>query len=91
MPGPDGTCAGGCTDPSAPGCAPPCANPMDPSTCNDPCIDNPAGCGCMLEADGTANCWPQPQPCCDGSGVSCDPADGMAPDNVPGDFGCEGT
>jgi hypothetical protein len=44
----------------------------------------------MVDAGGTTNCWPEPQPCCDNSGTTCDPADGMAPDNVPGDFGCEG-
>ncbi len=98
----DGTCpplpcmdpsdpnCGGCTDPSAPGCTPPCEDAMDPTTCKDPCIADPASCGCMVEADGTANCWPAPQPCCDDSGTTCDPGDGMAPDNVPGDFGCEG-
>ena len=116
----DGTCpplpctgndpsCGGCDDPNAPGCAPPC-DPTDPTTCKDPCADDPASCGCMIgpsgdpsgdpggdpsggpngDASGQANCWPEPQPCCDASGTTCDPSDGMAPDNVPGDFGCEG-
>jgi hypothetical protein len=86
----DPNCGGGCTDPNAPGCVPPCSDPMDPTTCKDPCAEDPAACGCMVAADGTANCWPtEPQPCCDPNGM-CDPSDGMAPDNVPGDFGCEG-
>ena len=33
------------------------------------------------------NCWPQPEPC-DSNGM-CDPGDGMTPDNLPDDFGCE--
>jgi hypothetical protein len=48
----DGTC-GGCTDPNAPGCVPPCMDPTDPNTCKDPCIDDPMTCGCT-----TPDCWP---------------------------------
>lgn len=96
----DPNCTTGCSDPTAPGCAPPCADPMDPTTCKDPCADDPASCGCMVDPstgptgpnDPAGNCWPEPHPCCDdGNGTTCDPTDGMAPDNVPGDFGCEGT
>jgi hypothetical protein len=84
----DPNCGYGCSDPMAPGCTPPCENPMDPSTCKDPCAEDPASCGCMADASGQADCWPEPQPCCSPDGTTCDPADGMAPDNVPGDFGC---
>ncbi len=76
-----GTC--GCTDMNDPNCVPPCENPMDPSTCKDPCIEDPAQCGCT-----TPDCWTEPEPCCDANGM-CDPGDGMEPDNVPTDFGCE--
>lgn len=77
-----------CTDPNAPGCQPPCVDPMDPTSCTDPCANDPATCGCMAN---TADCWPQPEPCCDPNGTvgMCDPGQGMEPDNVPGDFGCE--
>jgi hypothetical protein len=78
---PDGTC--GCTDPTAPGCVPPCMDPMDPNTCKDPCVEDPIACGCT-----TPDCWPAPEPCCDPNGM-CDPSDGMEPDNIPGDFGCQ--
>lgn len=82
-------------DPNEPGCVPPCADPMDPTSCKDPCIEDPMACGCT-----TPDCWPEPQPCYATMGganeptndqpMMCDPSDGMAPDNVPGDFGCEG-
>lgn len=88
--GNDPSCGGGCDDPNAPGCTPPCTDPMDPTTCKDPCADDPASCGCMVDASGQANCWPEPEPCCGAPGTTCDPSDGMAPDHVPGDFGCEG-
>ncbi|MEO8705412.1 MAG: hypothetical protein ABI867_35550 [Kofleriaceae bacterium] len=77
----DGTCP--CSDPNEPGCAPPCDDPMDPTSCKDPCLSDPANCGCMA---GDPSCWPDPEPC-DANGM-CDPGEGMSPANVPGDFGC---
>jgi hypothetical protein len=47
---------------------------------------DPMSCGC---ASGDPNCWPGPQPpACDASGT-CDPSGTLAPDHVPGDFGCK--
>lgn len=64
---------------------PPCGDPRDPNSCKDPCMDDPAQCGC---ATGEPNCWPMPEPPkCDGNG-RCEP-NGMAPDHPPGDFGCK--
>jgi hypothetical protein len=67
---------------------PPCADPTDPETCKDPCMIDPASCGCSME---DPNCWPPPEPpSCDAAG-NCDPGmGGMAPDHPPGDFGCQG-
>jgi hypothetical protein len=76
-----------CMDPNDPGCAPPCTDPMDPTSCKDPCVTDPATCGCMMD---DPNCWPQPEPCDPGTGM-CDPNGTMEPDNVPGDFGCMGS
>ena len=88
----DGTCPPGtCTDATDPTCPPPpppCADPSDPTTCKDPCMD-PASCGC---ASTDPNCWPAPSPC-DATGTNCAPGGGsdggMMPDNPPGDIGCE--
>jgi len=73
-----------CNDPNEPGCAPPCEDPMDPTSCKDPCVNDPATCGCMSNEP---NCWPPPEPC-DANGM-CEPGDGMTPDNLPEDFGCK--
>ncbi len=65
---------------------PPCMDPMDPNTCKDPCVNDPASCGCSTM---DANCWPPPQPpdCMLGM---CDPNGGwMTPDHPPFDFGCK--
>jgi len=64
---------------------PPCSDPMDPNTCKDPCMEDPAQCGCSSMEP---NCWPQPQPpdCANGM---CDPDGGwMTPEHPPTDFGC---
>lgn len=85
----DGTCPPpDCSDPNQPGCTPPCMDPMDPTTCEDPCAKDPAVCGCMANTD---DCWGQPEPCvmADGTVNMCDPGNGMEPEHVPGDFGCE--
>ena len=58
---------------------------MDPNTCKDPCVEDPAQCGCSSMEP---NCWPQPQPpeCANGM---CDPDGGwMTPEHPPKDFGC---
>ncbi len=87
----DGSCPPSkCTDATDPACPPPpppCADPSDPSTCQDPCMD-PASCGCTTD---DPSCWPAPKPC-DAAG-NCDPGTGpdggMTPANPPGDIGCE--
>jgi hypothetical protein len=79
-----------CTDPNAPGCAPPCEDQMDPTSCKDPCVLDPAQCGCM---PGEPNCWPPPDDgggCCSGGTGMCDPDDAVTPDSPPDDFGCTG-
>lgn len=88
---------GGGMDPSTPGqdiwiCPPPppepCLDPMDPTTCTNPCGTDPAACGCAME---DPNCWPTPVPPeCDAMG-QCEPGGpgGMTPENPPGDFGCD--
>ena len=84
---PPPTCAPGDTmcPPEPP---PPCADPTDPQSCKDPCMADPATCGCAIE---DPNCWPPPQPPdCDPAGTMCDPGmGGMTPDHPPGDFGCK--
>lgn len=83
---PPPTCAS--TDPMCPPPPPgPCTDPTDPQTCQDPCMADPATCGC---APGDSTCWPDPQPPeCDAAGM-CDPGTGgMTPANPPGDFGCK--
>jgi hypothetical protein len=89
---PSGPTPAGSTGPSAGGMCPPpppppCADPTDPDTCNDPCMSDPASCGC---APGQPNCWPPPEPPpCAANGTMCDPSGGgMTPDHPPGDFGC---
>ncbi len=85
-----GNCPPPTCDPGDPMCPPPppppCADPTDPDTCKDPCMADPATCGCAME---DPNCWPPPQPPeCDAAGM-CDPGTGgMTPANPPGDFGC---
>jgi hypothetical protein len=91
-----------CTDPMDPNCMgcnagdpgcggttdPYCEDPMDPQTCKDPCVIDPMQCGCTSM---DPNCWPPPEPPkCTGmeNDTMCDPGDGMAPTNVPTDFGC---
>ncbi len=66
----------------------PCFDPMDPTTCTNPCENDPAACGCAME---DPNCWPMPVPPeCDATGT-CEPGGpgGMTPENPPGDFGCD--
>jgi hypothetical protein len=70
---------------AANGTCDPCTNPMDPTSCEDPCMD-PATCGCTTDEP---DCWPEPQPCEADENGMCDPGQGMTPDNVPDDFGCE--
>jgi hypothetical protein len=62
---------------------PPCVDPMDPGTCQDPCVNDPMSCGCPA-TDPT--CWPPP-PDCDANG-NCMPDGSMMPEHPPGDFGC---
>ena len=91
----DPMCGGTCDptlDAMCPVPPPPCDDPMDPNTCKDPCMDDPAACGCgvveadkMQPTDGT--CWPPPEPC---NEMGC-PDDPWAPENWPTDFGCEET
>lgn len=66
---------------------PPCSDPTDPNTCKDPCMADPATCGCSMNEP---NCWPEPKPPeCNSAGM-CDPGTGgMTPENPPGDFGCK--
>jgi hypothetical protein len=83
---PPPTC--GANDPMCPPPPPPpCSDPTDPNTCKDPCMADPATCGCSMNEP---NCWPEPQPPeCNSAGM-CDPGTGgMTPDNPPGDFGCK--
>ncbi len=81
---PPPTCAPGdemCPPPPPP----PCSDPMDPNTCKDPCVEDPAQCGCSST---DPDCWPPPQPpeCANGT---CDPDGGwMTPEHPPLDFGC---
>ncbi len=85
---------GGTTDPNTGTMCPPpppepCLDPMDPTTCTNPCENNPGGCACPME---DANCWPMPTPPdCDAMGTMCEPGGpgGMTPENPPGDFGCD--
>jgi hypothetical protein len=61
---------------------------MDPTTCTNPCANDPAACGCAMEDQ---NCWPMPLPPeCDAMGSMCEPGGpgGMTPEHPPGDFGC---
>lgn len=80
---------GGMCDPGDPNCGtgPICEDPMDPSTCKDPCMIDPMQCGCTMNEP---NCWPPPEPPTCMPGGTCDPNDAMAPTKVPGDFGCAG-
>lgn len=93
----DPNCGGG-----DPGGGTMCEDPMDPTTCKDPCEIDPMSCGC---APGDMNCWPppgqpptcggpmdppNPPPTMDPNPGTCDPAGGMSPSNVPGNFGCKG-
>jgi hypothetical protein len=81
-----GNCMPGCDPMTQPDCAtppPPCMDPTDPNTCQDPCMADPMQCGCDPSADPTM-CWPPPPPC-DASG-NC--GSGMVPEHPPGDFGC---
>ena len=71
---------GSCEPPPPP---PPCDDPMDPTTCEDPCMKDPMGCGCP---PGDPNCWPEPMPCDD---MKCDPGDVMTAEHVPTGFGCK--
>ncbi|MBA3459823.1 MAG: hypothetical protein H0T46_07670 [Deltaproteobacteria bacterium] len=83
---PPPTC--GANDPMCPPPPPPpCSDPTDPNTCKDPCMADPATCGCSMNEP---NCWPEPQPPeCNSAGM-CDPGTGgMTPDHPPGDFGCK--
>ena len=86
-----GNCPPPSCDPGDPMCPPPppppCADPTDPGTCQDPCMADPASCGCAME---DPNCWPPPKPPeCDAAGM-CDPGTGgMTPTYPPGDFGCQ--
>lgn len=66
---------------------PPCASPMDPSSCPNPCENDPMSCGC---ASNDPTCWPVPQPPeCDAMGGMCEPGSGgLTPENPPSDFGC---
>ncbi len=67
----------------------PCLDPMDPTTCTNPCANDPAACGCAMEDE---NCWPTPvPPTCDAMGTMCEPGGpgGMTPEHPPGDFGCD--
>jgi hypothetical protein len=73
-----------CNDPTTPGCAPPCPDPTDPKSCKDPCVEDPASCGCKLDEP---NCWPEP-PKCDPNDA-CKPDGSVVPDHPPGDFGCK--
>nr|HEX4314109.1 hypothetical protein [Kofleriaceae bacterium] len=73
--------SGACFDAAGNPCPPPpppCSDPGDPTTCQDPCMADPTSCGC---GSGDADCWPAPDP-----GGSCD--GGMTPTNPPGDIGC---
>jgi hypothetical protein len=85
----DGTCPppDPCMDPMDPNCGQQCTDPMDPTTCQDPCVTDPMQCGCP---PGDPNCWPPPEPPTCMEGGTCDPGDDpMAPANAPGDFGCK--
>lgn len=62
---------------------PPCPDPMDPSSCQDPCMADPMQCGC--DPSNGQMCWPPP-PDCDAAG-NCT---GMVPQHPPGNFGCGG-
>jgi hypothetical protein len=78
------------TDPNGHPCPPPpapCADPTDPNTCQDPCVDDAPSCGC---ASGDPACWPAPGPACAPDDPSCDPGGPIGPQNPPGDFGCDG-
>ena len=79
-------------DVSCPQPPPPCMDPMDPNSCQDPCMTDPGQCGCattMNVSSQPPDCWPPPQPpMCDSAG-HCDP-NGVAPQHAPGDFGCGG-
>ncbi|NVB85593.1 MAG: hypothetical protein HOV81_44930 [Kofleriaceae bacterium] len=86
----NGTCPPPTCDPATnamcpPPPPPPCTDPMDITTCQDPCMADPVQCGCAL---GDPNCWPAPQPPeCDADGMCS--GNGMSPQFPPGDFGCE--
>ncbi|MEO7094189.1 MAG: hypothetical protein ABI175_13120 [Polyangiales bacterium] len=85
-----GNCPPPTCDPGDPMCPPPppppCADPTDPQTCQDPCMADPATCGCAMDEP---NCWPPPEPPkCDASGMCDAGTGGMTPANPPGDFGC---
>jgi hypothetical protein len=75
-------CAPGCNPMTDPMCIPPppppCEDPNDPATCTDPCYDQPATCGC---APDVPNCWGDPWPPCDPTGMSACP--GSPGDPIP--------
>jgi hypothetical protein len=88
---PDGTCE--MCDPTVeancPIPPPPCEDLLDPATCKDPCIEDPALCGCSNS--GTVDemtCWPLPEPC-DPQSQTCASGDALVPEHLPGDFGCK--
>ena len=74
-------------DASCPTPPPPCENPMDPNTCKDPCMEDPALCGCDMATEMT--CWPPPETCTSDDKM-CTPDGNYMPANMPTDFGCKG-
>jgi hypothetical protein len=98
-------CVPPCDPTQDPTCAtppPPCMDPMNPNTCQDPCMNDPSTCGCgavMGSGSGSSSggmpggmggtCWPPPDPQCDSMG-NC-PCDAVFPQHAPTDFGCQGS
>jgi hypothetical protein len=92
------------TDPMCGTTPPPCTNPMDPTTCKDPCMTDPSMCACSVVVGsgsgsgymdgkdpggmGSGSCWPPPEMPCDMNGNCTCDGGGMFPTHPPVNFGC---